>query len=87
MKAQVTDLGFRHSRTGVTGDVYRLVGGRVCDLGLREQRAGRRLPVGGGDHGGEPVGGGGAHPGQQVLVGVHRERGVGVSESFADDLD
>ena len=31
---------------------------------------------------GEPVGGFGAHAGQQVLVGVNRERRVRVAESF-----
>jgi hypothetical protein len=29
----------------------------------------------------------GAHAGQDVLVGVDRERGVGVPEAFGHDLD
>ena len=34
------------------------------------------------DQVGEAVGGFGAHAGEQVLVGVDRERRVGVAESF-----
>ena len=34
------------------------------------------------DEVGEPVGGFSAHTGEQVLVGVNRERRVGVAESF-----
>lgn len=49
--------------------------------------SGWRLPGGGGDQGGEPLSGSGAHAGEQVLVGVDREGGVGVTEPFADDLD
>ena len=45
--------------------------------------AGGRLPAGGG----EVVGGVGTHAGQDVLVGVHSEAGMGVAEAFADDLD
>ena len=30
---------------------------------------------------------GGAHAGEEVLVGVHGEAWVGVAESFGDDLD
>jgi hypothetical protein len=50
-------------------------------------RVGRRLPTGGRDEPGEAVGGFGAHAGEQVLVGVHREDRVGVPEPFGDDLD
>lgn len=50
-------------------------------------RAGRRLPGGSGDELGEAGGGVGAHAGEQVLVGVHGERGVGVTEAFADHFD
>ena len=40
-----------------------------------------------GDHVGEVGCGGGAHAWHEVLVGGHREAGVGVSESFGHDLD
>ena len=85
MKAQVTDLGFRRSREDVTGDVYRVSARRVCDLRFRAGRAGRRLPASG-DQCGELVGGRRAHPGHQVLVGVHGEAGMGVAEALADHL-
>jgi hypothetical protein len=49
--------------------------------------AGRRLPAGGGDEAGESLGGGAAHARQQVLIGVHRERWVGVTEALGHDLD
>jgi len=48
---------------------------------------GRRLPAGGGDERGEPLCSGAAHAWQQVLIGVHRERRVGVTEAFGHDLD
>ena len=41
----------------------------------------------GGDHVGEVEGGGGAHAGDEVLVGGHGEAGVGVAEAFGDNLD
>jgi hypothetical protein len=82
MNAQVTWPG----RSPLSGarhrDVYRLLTARADDLGLRGKLAGRRLPVGGGDERGEPFGGGAAHARQQVLIGVHGERGVGVPELF-----
>ena len=86
MKTQVRDLGLRHSRERVTGDVYRLRATRAGDLGLRDADPGRRLPARIFDQGGELFSRGSAHAGQQVLVGVHRERGVGVPEAFADDF-
>jgi hypothetical protein len=39
------------------------------------------------DEVGEAVGGFGTHAGEQVLVGVDRERRVGVAESFGHNLD
>ena len=39
------------------------------------------------DQVGEAVGGFGAHPREQMLVGVNRERRVGVAESFGHDFD
>lgn len=44
----------------------------------------RRLP-GGGEQFGEPVGGVGAHAGQDVLVGGPGEAGVGVAEAFGHE--
>lgn len=41
----------------------------------------------GGEQFTESVGGVGAHAGQDVLVGGHREAGVGVAEALGDDLD
>ena len=40
-----------------------------------------------GDHVGEVGSGGGAHAWHEVLVGGHREAGVGVPESFGHDFD
>ena len=41
----------------------------------------------GGDHVGEVECRGGAHSGDEVLVGGHGEAGEGVAESFGDNLD
>ena len=41
----------------------------------------------GGNEVGEVGGGGGAHAGDEVLVGGHGEAGMAVAESFGDDLD
>ena len=71
----------------VTGDVYRFRIARAVDLEFRSCWAGGRLPVGGGNECGEPFCGGAAHAWQQVLVGVHRERRVGVAQAFGHDLD
>lgn len=72
------------------GDVYRVIyrlgGTWPADLGVRWSRAGRRLPGVGGEER-ELLRGGGAHAGEQVLVGVDGEGDVGVAEPFADDLD
>lgn len=87
MNAQVTRPGRSTLSGRVTVDVYRLRDIRPADLGLRGRPAGRRLPAGGGDERGEPLGGGAAHTRKQVLVGVHRERGMGVTETFGHDLD
>jgi hypothetical protein len=87
MKAQVSDLGLRLVAAGVTGDVYRVAIGRRVDQRTRGRAAGRRLPGSGGDEGGELFGSGRAHAGQQVLVGVHRERRVRVAETLAHHLD
>ena len=72
---------------GVYRVIYRLRQVRLADLGLRWDRAGRRLPGVGGEEGGELLGGRCAHAGEQVLVGVDGEGDVGVAEPFADDLD
>ena len=41
----------------------------------------------GGDEVAGVDGGAGAHAGDEVLVGGHGEAGVGMAESFGDDLD
>jgi hypothetical protein len=87
MNAQVTRPGRSTFRVRVTGDVYRLIQTRAGELAFRGVVAGRRLPARGGDECGESLGCGGAHARQQVLVGVHGERRVGVTEAFGHDLD
>ena len=87
VKAQVADLGFRRCGKRVTGGVYRLPTARRADMVFSICPAGRRLPAGSGDEGGELVGGDGAHAGEYVLVGVHGEGRVSMAEAFAYDLD
>ena len=87
VKAQVRDLGLHRCRAGVTGDVDRLPNDRGVDLGLCDGSAGRRLPARGTDKVRELVRCGRTHAWEQVLVGVHRERWVGMTESFRHDLD
>ncbi len=65
----------------VWGDVYRVIyrlgGTWPADLGVRWSRAGRRLPGVGGEERRELLRGGGAHAGEQVLVGVDGQKVAG----------
>ena len=55
-----------------------------CAVSIRDAK---RFATVVGDHVGEVGSGGSAHSRDEVLVGGHREAGVGVSESFGHDLD
>jgi hypothetical protein len=65
---------------------YRRQIARLVDLAFRGGRDGRGLPARF-DEGGELDAGCGVHAGLQVLVGVHREAGVGVSQPLGDHHD
>jgi hypothetical protein len=71
----------------VTGAVYRLAIARVVDHGVLSGCAGRRPPASRSDERGELLRGCCAHARQEVLVGVHGEGRMLVTEPLADDLD
>ncbi len=74
------------AKSSIYRDVYRRDQEQAADLRICRGRAGRCLPAVL-DQFGESGGCCGAHAGEEVLVGVHREAWMSVAESFGDNLD